>query len=106
MTVCSTALINVARAGERWSISFLESSIYGTKATSNGFQHTAVLLVKNGADPLLERTKALIAEEGASARKRPRLQSKPVLLNPGGVKSLAVVIALVEIGIAIFTMSA
>ena len=112
MVVCSQAMVSFARAlRERYGTPYFEGSFYGISDTSAALREIAQSLVDQGAPAdLAVRTKALIAEEEASAWQRiapyrDRLRGKRVLLYTGGVKSWSVVSALQEIGMTVIGTS-
>lgn len=112
MTVCSQALINVARRlYERYGIPFFEGSFYGITDTSAALRTMARLLVERGAPAeLLDRTESLIEREEARCRARlapyrEHLSGKRVLLYTGGHKSWSVVSALQDIGMTVIGTS-
>jgi nitrogenase molybdenum-cofactor synthesis protein NifE len=108
MVVCSQALVSLARKmQERFGIPYFEGSFYGIGAASSALRTVARMLVERGAPgDLAPRTEALIAAGEARAAAalapfRERLAGRRVLLYSGGVKSWALVSALLELGMVV-----
>ena len=108
VTICSKALINMARKmEERYGIPYIEESFYGVDDMNRCLRNIALKL---GDPVLLERVEALIAEETAKLNQnlapyRQRLQGKRVVLYTGGVKSWSVISAAKDLGIQVVATS-
>ncbi len=107
--ICSKALLNMARKmEERYSIPYIEESLYGIEDINRCLRNIAAKL---GDPDLLHRTEKLIAEENAAldialAPYRARLKGKRVVLYTGGVKSWSIISAAKDLGIEVVATSA
>ena len=112
MSVCSKAMINVARKmEERYGMPYFEGSFYGISDTSAALRDMARLLVQTGAPAeLIEKTEQVIAEEEKKVWEQiapyaEKLKGTKLLLITGGGKSWSVVSALQEMGIEVIGTS-
>jgi nitrogenase molybdenum-cofactor synthesis protein NifE len=108
VTICSKALINVARKmEERYGIPYIEESFYGVEDVNRCLRNIALKL---GDSTLQARVEALIAEETAQldrdlAPYRARLKGKRVVLYTGGVKSWSIISAAKDLGMEVVATS-
>lgn len=108
VTICSKALINVARKmEERYGIPYIEESFYGVEDINRCLRHIAEKL---GDADLRDRVEKLIAEETQKldrdlAPYRQRLKGKRVVLYTGGVKSWSIISAAKDLGMEVVATS-
>lgn len=108
VTICSKALINIARKmEERYGIPYIEESFYGVEDVNRCLRNIALKL---GDRTLQARVEALIAEETAQldrdlAPYRARLKGKRVVLYTGGVKSWSIISAAKDLGMEVVATS-
>lgn len=108
VTICSKALINMARKmEENYGIPYLEESFYGIDDMNRCLRNIAEKL---GDADLQERVEKLIAEETANldrelAPYRAKLKGKRVVLYTGGVKSWSIVSAAKDLGMEVVATS-
>ncbi|HBE18460.1 MAG TPA: nitrogenase iron-molybdenum cofactor biosynthesis protein NifE [Cyanobacteria bacterium UBA11149] len=108
VTICSKALINIARKmEERYGIPYIEESFYGVEDVNRCLRNIALKL---GDSQLQERVEALIAEETTKldrelAPYREKLKGKRVVLYTGGVKSWSVISAAKDLGMEVVATS-
>ncbi len=108
VTICSKALINIARKmEERYGIPYIEESFYGVEDINRCLRNIAEKL---GDRTLQARVEALITEETTKlteklAPYRARLKGKRVVLYTGGVKSWSIISAAKDLGMEVVATS-
>lgn len=108
VTICSKALINIARKmEERYGIPYIEESFYGVEDINRCLRNIAEKL---GDSSLQAKVEQLIAEETAQlnqklASYRERLKGKRVVLYTGGVKSWSIISAAKDLGMEVVATS-
>jgi nitrogenase molybdenum-cofactor synthesis protein NifE len=108
VTICSKALINMARKMEEsYGIPYIEESFYGIEDMNRCLRNIAKKL---DTPQLQERVERLIARETAKldlelAPYRARLKNKRVVLYTGGVKSWSIISAAKDLGIQLVATS-
>ncbi|KJR40989.1 bifunctional nitrogenase molybdenum-cofactor biosynthesis protein NifE/NifN [Candidatus Magnetoovum chiemensis] len=103
LLVCSRALINVAKAMERsYGIKYIEASFYGMSETSRALRLIGDMMSDQS---LNDKIDAVIKDNEALTLKRlepyKHLRGKRAVLYSGGVKSWAMISALLDLGIEI-----
>jgi len=108
VTICSKALINIARKmEERYGIPYIEESFYGVEDINRCLRNIAQKL---GDLSLQAKVEKLIAEETEKlntelAFYRERLKGKRVVLYTGGVKSWSIISAAKDLGMEVVATS-
>lgn len=104
--VCSRALINLARGMERrYGIPFIEGSFFGSTQVSGALRRIAGHIEAVTGRPLRSIVEEVIAEEETKLADRlipyRYLRGKRAVLYSGGVKSWAMIAALMDLGIEV-----
>jgi nitrogenase molybdenum-cofactor synthesis protein NifE len=108
VTICSKALINIARKmEERYGIPYIEESFYGVEDINRCLRNIAEKL---GDSSLQAKVEQLIAEETTQLNQklapyRERLKGKRVVLYTGGVKSWSIISAAKDLGMEVVATS-
>jgi nitrogenase molybdenum-cofactor synthesis protein NifE len=108
VTICSKALINIARKmEERYGIPYIEESFYGVEDINRCLRNTAQKL---GDLSLQTKVEQLITEETQKLNQqlayyRERLKGKRVVLYTGGVKSWSIISAAKDLGMEVVATS-